>query len=72
MQVTCPHCGNVVVVNGLGRPRGKYPVQNVLKAYKKHQNIPSTADVTGLSTGTIWRILKDNGVTIKNARGKKK
>lgn len=71
MKVLCPKCGNFVVVNGLGRPAAKYPVQNVLNAYQTLQNIGLVAEKLNLSRGTVWRILKSEGVEIVNAKGTK-
>ena len=59
MKITCEKCGHVNMVNGIGRPRGKYPVQNVLKAYRLRKNYKAVAEELGLSSGTVWRIVKN-------------
>lgn len=62
MKITCKNCGSLVVVNGLGRTKGKYPVQNVLNAYEAYKTVGAAAKETGLTKGTAWRILKEAGV----------
>lgn len=62
MEVTCPGCGQIISVNGLGRRKGKYPVQNVLNAYEELQKIGPVAERLNLSKGTVWRILKSEGI----------
>ena len=62
MEVTCKNCGCKIKVNGLGRKKRKYPVQIVLNEYQAQQNIGIVSEKTGVSKGTIHRILKRHGV----------
>ena len=68
MKITCEKCGHIMAVNNLGRPRGKYPIQNVLKAYGLKKNYKAVAEELGLSSGTVWRIVKN----ARNAETKQK
>ena len=61
MKINCPHCGKSVVVNGLGRKKGNYNVQNVLDTYHLYGSIRPVARKLDIPPGTVWHILKDNG-----------
>ncbi len=66
MKVQCPHCGKSVVVNGLGRKKGNYNVQNVLDTYHLYGSIRPTARKLNMPPGTVWHILKDNDALKRN------
>ena len=61
MKVQCPYCGKSVLVNGLGRKKGNYNVQNVLDTYHLYGSIRAAARKLDIPPGTVWHILKDNG-----------
>jgi len=50
------------VINGLGRKKGIYSVQNVLDAYRIYASVRAVARKLAMPPGTVWHILKDNGV----------
>ena len=62
MQIVCGKCGCKIEVNGLGRKKGKYPVQNVLDASQAGSSIYRIAKTFGLTRGTVKRILNNNGI----------
>lgn len=61
MIVKCPHCGKPIVIEGLGRKKGNYDVQNVLDAFEAHGTIRAAARALDMPSGTVWHVLKDNG-----------
>ena len=63
MLVQCPHCGNSVVVNGLGRKPLNIPVSNVYDAIRLYHNIPAAAESLGCSRAYIYKVLKQHGMT---------
>ena len=69
MKVSCPECGKCIEVQGIGRKKGVYPVQNVLDAWQVRQNLAYVAGKTKVSKGTVKRILNTHG--IDTSRGKK-
>lgn len=72
MIVRCPHCGEPVVVNGLGRKRLNIPLKNVCESLKAHRNLAGAANELNCSQGYIFKVLKDNGLKLKDiiANGK--
>lgn len=69
MKVSCPECGKCIEVQGIGRKKGLYPVQNVLDAYQAGSSMYWVAIKFGLTRGTVKRILNTHG--IDTSRGKK-
>ena len=63
MKVQCPHCGGMVVVNGLGRKAFNMPVTNVYDALRLHRSVLAAANELGCSRAYIYKILKTNGLT---------
>lgn len=66
MIVQCPHCGNTVVVNGLGRKRLNIPLKNVCESLRAHRNVVAAAKELKCSQGYIFKVLKDNGLKLKD------
>lgn len=66
MLVQCPHCGNSVVVNGLGRRPLNIPLKNICEALQAHRNVVATAQELNCSQGYIFKVLKDNGLKLKD------
>ena len=62
MLVQCPHCGNSVVVNGLGRKAFNMPVINVYDALRLHRSVLAAANELGCSRAYIYKVLKAEGV----------
>jgi len=63
MLVQCPHCGQSVVVNGLGRKAFNMPVTKVYDALRLHRSVLAAADELGCSRAYIYKILKADGLT---------
>ena len=72
MIVQCPHCGKPVVVNGLGRKPLNIPLKNVCESLQAHRNVVVAANELNCSQGYIFKVLKDNGLKLKDiiANGK--
>ena len=66
MIIPCPHCGESVVVNGLGRKRLNIMLKNVCEALQAHHNIVAAARELGCSPGYIFGVLKANGLKLKD------
>ena len=66
MIVQCPHCGNPVVVNGLGRKPLNIPLKNVCESLQAHRNVAAAANELNCSQGYIFKVLKDNGLRTKD------
>jgi len=63
MLVRCPHCGQPVVVNGLGRKAFNMPVTNVYDALWLRRSVLAAANELGCSRAYIYKVLKANGMT---------
>ena len=72
MIVQCPHCGKPVVVNGLGRKPLNIPLRNVCESLQAHRSVVEAANELNCSQGYIFKMLKDNGLKLKDviANGK--
>jgi len=66
MIVTCPHCGEAVTVNGLGRKRLNIPLKNILESLQDHRNVVAAAIELGCSLAYIFGSLKTNGLKLKD------
>lgn len=65
MIVQCPHCGKLVLVNGLGRKPLNIPLKNVLESLQTHRDVASAARELECSPSYIFGILKANGLKLK-------
>ncbi len=68
MIVQCLNCGHPVVVNGLGRKRLNIPVKNVCEALQSHRSIKVVAQELGCSEAYIYKVLKDNGLKLRDIK----
>ena len=66
MEVQCQNCGQSVVVDGLGRKRLNIPLKNVCEALQAYCNVEAAAQKLGCSPGYIFKVLKDNGLKLKD------
>jgi len=69
MIVQCPHCGESVLVNGLGRKPLNMPVKNVCDALQASGSILAAANFLGCSRAYIYKVLKANGIKLKDIKG---
>ncbi len=67
MLVHCPHCGEIIVVNGLGRKAFNMPVTKVYDALRLHRDVLAAANSLGCSRAYIYKVLKAGGMTGKDA-----
>jgi len=70
MIVQCPHCGQDVSVNGLGRKRLNIPLKNVLESVRVHRNVAAASVELGCSQAYIFGSLKTNGLKVKDVINK--
>jgi hypothetical protein len=66
MKVQCPNCGQSVVVNGLGRKPLNMPLKIVCEAIQAHHSVVAAANELGCSQGYIFKVLKANGLKLKD------
>jgi len=66
MIVPCPNCGEKVVVKGLGRKPLNIPLKNVCECLRKHGSVAAAANKLGCSQGYIFKVLKANGLKLKD------
>ena len=71
MLVKCPHCGKSVMVKGLGRKAFNMPVTNVCDALRLHHSVPAAANELECSRAYIYKVLKANGLKLKDLVNKK-
>ena len=67
MIVICPHCGNPVTVNGLGRKPLNIPLKNVLESLQAYRDVKVAATELGCSPSYIFGVLKNNGLKLSDA-----
>jgi len=66
MIIECPHCGESVVVNGLGRKPLNIPLKNVCEALRAHRSVIAAATELNCSQAYIFKVLKANGLNLKD------
>ena len=66
MKVQCPNCGQNITLNGLGRKPLNITVNNVYDALEKRRNVKAAADELDCSRAYIYRVLKENGRSLKD------
>ena len=66
MIVQCPNCGETISVNGLGRKQLNIPLKNVCESLRTHRSVADAAQELSCSEGYIFKILKDNGLKLKD------
>jgi hypothetical protein len=71
MIVQCPNCGAKVAVNGLGRKPLNIPLKNVCECLKRYRNVARAARDLDCSQGYIFKVLKANGLTLKDVFGER-
>jgi len=66
MIIQCPNCGEKVAVNGLGRKSLNIPLKNVYKCLRSHCSVAGAARELECSQGYIFKVLKANGLGLKD------
>ena len=66
MIVPCPNCGEKVVVKGLGRKPLNIPLKNVYESLRTHGSVAAAAKELRCSPGYIFKVLKVNGLKLKD------
>jgi len=66
VRILCPHCGESVEVNGLGRKPLNIPLKNVCEALQAHCSVVAAAQELDCSQGYIFNVLKANGLKLKD------
>ncbi len=67
MRVQCPHCGKWIVVNGLGRKRLDIPLTIICESLQD-SSVSAAARELGCSEAYIFKVLKANGLKVKDAK----
>ena len=62
MIIQCPHCGESVEVNGLGRKRLNIPLKNICEALQSERCVLAAARELHCSQGYIFNVLKSHGL----------
>ncbi len=62
MIINCPHCGEPVEVNGLGRKRLDIPLKNICEALCSCGSVAAAARELRCSEGYIFNALKAQGL----------
>ncbi len=63
--ITCPHCGKVAATLLLGRSASNIGVTKVCDALRLCRSVPAAAEKLGCSRAYIYKVLKYNGLTVK-------
>lgn len=66
MIIQCPHCGETVTVNGLGRKPLNISLKNVCESLSSHRSVAEAAKELGCSEGYIFNTLRANGLGQKD------
>jgi hypothetical protein len=69
MLIQCPKCGEKVVVSGLGRKSLNIPLKNVYECLRTYRSVKRAAQELDCSQGYIFKVLKDNGLNLKDLFG---
>jgi hypothetical protein len=69
MNIECPKCGNLVQVNGNGRPRLNIGVKKICDTLRSYPTVLAAAKHLGCSRGYIYKVLKIEHLTIREVKG---
>ena len=69
MILQCPNCGEKLVVNGLGRRPLNIPLKNICECLRRHCSVGAAAEELGCSKAYIFKVLKVNGLKLRNVIG---
>ena len=65
MKAQCPHCGQPVVISGLGRKRVNVGVINICDSLQAYRSVPLVAKELNCTRTLIYKRLKESGLTAK-------
>jgi hypothetical protein len=63
MLIECPHCGEKIVLYGLGRKALNIPLINVYDALCLYRSVGGAAIELGCSRAYIYKVLKNKRLT---------
>jgi len=67
VEVTCPKCGKTIRVKGTGGRKPKnIPVIFVCDTLQATRSVTQAAEELGCSRGYIYKVLKNQGIILKN------
>ena len=66
MKITCQKCGETISLNSLGRKPLNIPLIKVCEAVRDSPTAAAAAKLLDCSEGYIFKVLKDNGLKLKN------
>ncbi|MFC2018697.1 hypothetical protein ACFLU4_01905 [Chloroflexota bacterium] len=61
--ITCPHCGKVAAILGIGRAATNLVVTDICDALRLCRSVPSAAEKLGCSRALIYKILKKHDMS---------
>ena len=64
--VRCPHCGEQIVVGSLGRKPLNHSVLEVCDALQRSTTAKQAAEIVGSSRPYIYKVLKANGLKVRD------
>ena len=66
-HITCPKCGEQIpiIIGSLGRKPLNICVKNVYDALRSCSSVNRAAEKLGCSRAYIYKVLKENGTTVK-------
>ena len=66
MLVQCPHCREIVAIDGLGRKPLNLPVKNVCDALQLYHSVGRAATAMGCSRAYIYKVIKEQNLSVKD------
>ncbi len=66
MFVKCQKCGEINQVNHLDRKPLNIPLKNICEALQAHCSVDAAAQELGCSQAYISKVLKENGLKLKD------
>jgi hypothetical protein len=70
-NVSCPNCHQLIAVHGNGRPQLGLSLINVCEAVRACPTAKLSAKKLGCSEGYVFKVLKLNGLKLKEVRSGK-
>jgi hypothetical protein len=67
MKIRCPKCGEEITVSGLGRKSLNIPLINICESLRAHGSVGVVAQELNCSQGYIFKVLKANGLKLRDA-----
>jgi hypothetical protein len=66
MIIQCPKCGERIAAKGLGRKALNIPLRNVYECIRRHHSVVRAAEELGCSEAYAHKVLKANGLGLRD------